>query len=288
MLTFIPSRSPGGLPVSGIGQIRFDSSQQFIVPEEVHSLSAVCVGPGAKQGASANNRMGGGGGGGGLVWANDIPVQPGDVIDVVVGLSSQVTAVHNVASLIVTSISKNGVLLMSAMSGRIGRAGSLALGAGPGGFGGTFFVDPSITDFGGGIGGQGGTGGISTTGGTPTTGAGGGAAGYAGDGGQGGTGGSGNTNSSGKGKVGTGGAGGGGWTTSSGVAYAAGGGVGLQGRGEDGLDAPSRGANGLPGSSPGPFFGRGLSAGITTGADGGARIIWGNGRKFPATNTQDM
>lgn len=286
MLTFIPNKAPGGIPPSSVGQVTITSSMQYTVPEGVTNLCAVCVGTGGKHNRGANNRDGGGGGGGGLAWGNNLPVKPGDVLDIVIGRAVDVVAVTTAVSLVVTSISLNGVVLLSAMSGRNGRVGSLASGAGPGGNGGTFTIHPSITDAGGGIGGQGGNGGTSTSGNSPSCGAGGGAAGYTGNGGRGGQGGTGNTNSSGSGGVGSGGGGGGGRPSSGSSSNTPGGGVGLQGQGANGAAQTTDSRAGNPGSLPAPVFGGGSGGGVAQ--EGAVRLIWGNFRAFPSTNTADM
>ena len=290
MLTLIPRQSPSFVPRQPIGQITILESRQFVVPSGVTTISVVCVGPGGKAGSSENGRrMGGGGGGGALCWAN-IPVQPGDVLDVVVGKAAQVTAIWNAVSTVVTSITRNGVVLMSATSGRHGRAGSFAQGSGPGGLGGTFTHHASLTDKGGGNGGNGGNGGTYSAANDASTGAGGGAGGYLGKGGNGAGGGSGGANS-----VQLGGnpdvdSGGGAGASAPGTGYTAyvGGGVGLQGKGANGV-VNQKAGNGGSGSPPGPFYGAGTN---TTAAgyaqDGACRIIWGTGRSFPSTKTADM
>lgn len=288
MLSLIPRIAPGGIPASAIGQLLITSSTSFLVPEGVTEICAVCVGPGAKAGTGENGRRDGGGGGGGAnAWANAIPVTPGERLDITVGLPSQITAVYNAVSTIVTSISRNGTVLMSAMSGRIGRAGSFAQGTGPGGIGGTFYHHPSLTDKGGGNGGTGGSGGWWDAANDTSAGGGAGAGGYAGAGGNGGPGGTGSSSGSYVGSVGNGGGGAGAGTKGTGQTTNVGGGVGLQGQGANGK--VFAGLSGGPGSPPGPFFGGGTSSTNPVYAqNGGCRIIWGNNRKFPATNTADM
>lgn len=288
MLTFIPNKSPGGIPPQGVGQTYITSTSKFTVPDGITSICAVCVGPGAKAGTTENGRRGGGGGGGGgLAWANNIPVTPGEQLDIVVGLASQVTAIYNAASAIVTSISRNGTVLMSAMSGRVGRAGTFAQGTGLGGIGGTFFHHASLTDKGGGNGGTGGGGGFWEAANDASAGGGAGAGGYTGPGGNGGPGGTGSSSRTYSGSDGSGGGGGGAGTKGTGQTTNVGGGVGLQGQGANGTSPAA--LSGTPGSPPGPYFGGGTSStNVAYAQNGGCRIIWGNGRKFPSTLTADQ
>lgn len=81
-----------------------------------------------------------------------------------------------------------------------------------------------------------------------------------------------------------------------------GGGTGLLGRGADGVNAPqadppsggtggSGGASGSDGtcsttSTCGGTYGGG--GGMGKGGGGACRIMWGPGRAYPSTNTQDM
>lgn len=289
MLSFIPSKSPGGIAERPIGQLTFTSSQPFVVPEGVTSLCAVCVGPGAKAGVgNASRREGGGGGGGALAWANEIPVTPGETLDIEVGLAAQVTAIYNAVSTVVASISRAGVVLMYATSGRHGQAATSS-SYGPGGFGGTFFHHASLADVGGGNGGNGGNGGTYEAANPPTTGGGGGAAGYSGRGGVGASGGGGMVSKIVVGNAALADSGGGAGSSNPGTGATTyiGGGVGLQGRGPNGTQNPKAGS-GNPGSPPGPYFGAGSSSkNFGYALDGAVRIIWGPGRAFPETDTQD-
>lgn len=153
---------------------------------------------------------------------------------------------------------------------------------------------------------------------TAAAGAGGGAGGYAGPGGPGGNGVPLNGNiSPGAGGAGSGGAGGGGGGGRTALAGGRGGGVGLLGQGASGAAQPTLGAAGNVGSGGDYGWGAGGAVG-TTGRYGGAlsyknaiavtpgqvltitipattyggigacRLIWGDGRAFPSTNTQDL
>jgi len=94
---------------------------------------------------------------------------------------------------------------------------------------------------------------------------------------------------------GGGGGGGGGWVGFN-NGGALGGGVGILGQGSNGAG----GAGGYTGANPGsggygsatnPYdaYGNGAGSSTATPAGNGAvRIIWGNGRAFPSTNTQDV
>ncbi|WP_425284871.1 glycine-rich domain-containing protein [Devosia crocina] len=239
----------------------------WTVPEGVTSICAVCVGAGGTGESRAN--IGGspqGGGGGGLAWGNDIPVTPGQVLNIVVGAAA-------------TS----------------GRSGSTILHfdwliATGGNKGGSFGPAPPTTDGTGGTsggtkrqgGGSGGTGGHVTSG----AGGGGGAGGYSGDGGRGG-------GFLGDFAQGQGGGGAGGQHTVSNTAGQSrgGGGVGIYGEGQNGLISGGGGSGGQnsPLAGGGNFGGgsgsRNNSSVIVPGASGAIRIIWGEGRAFPSTDT---
>lgn len=60
-------------------------SREFIVPPGVYSICAVAVGRGGDSRTSDDGQSSGGGGGGGLMYANDIPVVPGQRLLLVVG-----------------------------------------------------------------------------------------------------------------------------------------------------------------------------------------------------------
>lgn len=141
----------------------------------------------------------------------------------------------------------------------------------------------TLTTGGGYVGDGGGNGGDSPGSGSD---AGAGAGGYSGDGGD---------STSGDGNAGAGGGGGGGRTEGFTGDDGGGGGVGIYGQGAsgaggvDGSEGGKGGSGGADGtiSGNGGLYGGG-SANDGTPATGAVRIIWGPGRAFPSTNTQDM
>ena len=267
-----------GLPT---GQQLFTSNGTFTVPDDVTSISVVCVGGGGGGGTSnQEDELGGGGGGGALAYVNNITTTPGESLTITVGAggnpggsNANGTAGGN------SSLSRGGTTLCSAGGGSGGGAE-----AGNGGAGGTVIT---------GTGGSGGSGGNANEG-TENFGAGGGGAGgYSGAGGNGA-----NNNSTAAGGNGAGGAAGGAGRN------AGGGGVGILGGelinglggaatfgggggtgGDDGGDA----ANG----DGGLYGGGGAGAddedgdGSDAGANGVVRIIWGPSRTFPSDLTGD-
>lgn len=279
--SFMVATSP---PVYGISfESTFVNAGSFswIVPEEVNSVSVVCVGgggPGSWQSPSVNgpNR---GGGGGALSYVNQISVTPGETLNIVVGargLSSGTAGVAGTNGGFSSVARSNGTILCKANGGTRGST--------VGGAGGTVAV---------GTGGAGGGGGTNSAYGFGT--GGGGAGGYAGNGGKGG---GGSTNASAPGNgVGGGGGGGCGYTTNAGTtggaAGSSGGGVGIYGQGANGAGGinvinkypPNVGQPGSGGS--GVTYGAGGGGAYSSNTGGGAvRIIWpGNYRYFPTTRT---
>lgn len=264
------------------------SQQEFITPgttswtapEGVTSVCAVAVGGGGGGGGSGGD-AGSGGGGGGLGWKNNIAVVPGTSYTVVVGgagaLSTGTGGTGGQSYFIDTST----------VVGNGGVGGTLVTTSANGGVGGTFVGD------GGGNGGQGGN--CSGTDAADTireAGAGGGAGGYSGTGGRG----AGAQTASNAGGAGAGGGGGGGGSIDTG-SPGGGGGVGLLGQGANGAAGSgslSRGGGGSGGTgggssvTGGAYGGGGGGADATTsgdGAQGAVRIIWGQNRAFPSTNT---
>lgn len=256
-------------------------SYTWTAPEGVESVCVVCIGAGGGTGSYYSA----GGGGGGLGWKNNISVTPGETYNVVVG-SSMPEGVYKVNGLPVWYQSSEGSYFISPelVFGGGGKSSwntvlfSWNCGGGDGG---------SYVGDGGGNGGSGG--------GRYNYGAfsgGGGAGGYTGKGGNGG------------GQVsrtqnGSGGGGGGGHNEGGG------GGTGIMGQESDGLAHQQIGGwlHGTPpvilGFAPdgggNNYFGGGGSgiriypSGITgRGAGGAVRIIWGKGRAFPSTLTQDI
>lgn len=263
------------------GQIIYDvpGTYTFTVPDDVFFLGAVCIGGGGGGARDNNNAETGGGGGGGLRFTQYLPVNPGEILTIVVGSggpgatsNGSGTAGEN------TTISRGVTTLLQANGGG---AGTQTVG-GSGGSGTT--IDGII---GGGDGGNGGDEAANDDGG------GGGAGGYSGNGGDGGT----NAGSGGNGTGGGGGGGGSGPTGGGG-----GGGVGLLGGDGtlNGTGGAGGGANPGGGGSEGST-GSGLNGGLYggggggndgasggSGANGAARIIWGPNRNFPANRTTNI
>lgn len=234
----------------------------WTAPEGVTSVCAVCVGGGQR---GKNNN---GGGGGGLGWRNNMPVTPGNSYTVVVGDEGETSYFNN----------------PSTVSGQGGDSGR------------------GFTGQGGGRGGSGGGGGgLGNFGAHP---GGGGAGGYSGDGGNGGYGLSPSPGTPGQGGGGGGGAGffagGGGGVGLLGEGPSGARGEGVQGTRDNGGQGGSGGGRGAPfswqalepgqSSTGGGLYGGGGGTSRVYGRFGGTgavRIIWGDGRSFPSTNTED-
>lgn len=255
------SSSTTGLIIPN-GQVAFTSAGTYswTVPEDVTSVSVVCVGAGGSS-AAAN----GSGGGGALAYKNDIAVTPGDTYTIIIN------APANGSSNGDASFSLSGTQLVLAKGGSVGGANPTAA---PGGSAASSIGDVKYS------------GGYSQwLFGSPT--GGGGAAGYSGNGGQGGHHTQGNNGYNGSGG---GGAGGAGYTN----AWYSGGGVGLLGEGSSGLGGALEGAGGSGAVNPssaknGGAYGGGAAAGGYTGGSGAVRIIWsGAFRRFPSTFTGDV
>jgi len=225
------------------------------VPLGVRRIHACCIGGGGQ------HRSNSGGGGGGLVWANNIEVEPGDNLRVIVGGLSGDSSIYVKG--------ENRKLLVAE--------------------GGDIYGNPGAFSFGDGISGGGGRGGdgSDSAGGYPNgtfTGAGGGAGGYAGSGGD--ANGGAPAENSGGGSAGTryyrtsG--------TVSGTQYGGrGGGVGIRGIGSDGAPPVDQGSgnparDGLPGSGGDRGdYGGGCAGGKADGGTGAVRIIWGIRFSYP-------
>ena len=297
---------PGGVLFEGQYPALYTT---WIAPEGVTSVCVLAVGRGG-------NGSHGGGAGGGLVWANDIPVIPGNSYDVVIDFddNSSYNAPVDTGSYFIDPFT------VMAFSGKRGSGFGDLVAAG-GGFRST------VASFGGGHGGSGGPGRIdgtynpSST--SKQTGGGGGAGGYSGNGGDGGgtipNGGPGVLN----GQAGSGGGGGGGAKSPASFSAGAqgtgfygggGGGVGLYGEGASGAGGThynnsenivmvgNGGSGGQRADHNGddiaPFHGVGGKYGggatgahkangqftSSFGAAGAVRIIWGANRAFPSTN----
>ena len=250
----------------------------WTAPINVTSVCVVCVGGGG--GGRWNSSSGGGGGaGGGLGWKNDILVTAGLSYTVVVGAGS--IASGSTAATGGTSYFINASTTVAGLGGG-GASGT------SGGAGGTYVGD------GGGNGGNGGGGSTDGSGG-------GGAGGYTGNGGAGAN--APNPAVAPAGSGSGGGAGGGG--TSEGTGTGPGGGVGILGQGLSGIGAIAGSDTGPGGAGSGGSIGSAVTgvgglyggggsgadftqtAGYGSGGDGAVRIIWGPGRAYPATNTED-
>lgn len=261
--------------VAAPGQVAYTSAGTYswIAPAGVTSVCVVCVGGGG--GTDRNSSRLGSGQGGGLGWKNNITVEPGQSYTVVVGAggprpaNTTVVGFNGTTSYFISDTTVAGI-------GGLGKSNSLANSGG-------------YVGDGGGIGGWGATG---------QRGGGGGAGGYSGNGGNGVQGGSSNVFLAGPAAPAGGGGGGGGAYASG----AGGGGVGIFGQGASGGTSPTASTdNGGRGGSGGGNGGRsglgsmggsfGGGAGVYAPSDGGGgavRIIWGTGRAFPATNTQNI
>jgi hypothetical protein len=270
--------APSGEAVPG--QVAFTISDSWVVPVDVTSISAMCVGAGGGGGGSEDiDETGGGGGGGGLAYVNDIAVTPGETLTITVGTGGNGGGIgRNGAAGGTTFISRGATTLVSAGGG----SGGVNRGAGGAGGGVTL-----------GSGGTGGNGGNGSNRNTNNAGGGGGAGGYSGNGGKGG-----DHNSTTNATSGSGGGGGGGGGGTSNTARS-GGGVGLQGEGTSGAAGTTNvsgggGSGGASGTGSGGLYGgggRGAAGEENSGgagANGAARIIWGSDRAYPSTSTGDV
>lgn len=280
--------------VPPIGQQAYTTpgTTNFVVPDGVTSISAVCVGGGGG-GAGSDSRPGDGmgGGGGGALCYGTIAVTPGEILSVTVGTGGNGGGTGGAAGSTggLSRISRGATNLLTANGGNGGVYRDTTATAQS-----TFSADASVTSSGGGNGG--GAGGSPTNGGS----GGGGAGGY---GGAGGTGGGTAAPTAGS----NGGGGGGGNITSGGNARAwGGGGTGILGSGAggdgtvgtNGSTAGGGGSGGSTGSNGTPntgTYGGGGGAADTdgtfaggAGAGGAVRIIWGTGRSYPSTLVADQ
>jgi len=253
-----------GSAAAAPGQQVFTSSGTFTVPAGVTSICAVAVGRG-KNGAAGDGMgtPGRGGEGGTLSYTNAISVTPGESLTVTIATSTS-------ASTGETTLKRSSTVLLAARaggqtSGQANVGTAFAGGTAPG---------PYISYGSGG----------------------GGAGGYSAAGGNGGS--TGNY-----GAAGSGGSGGGGGSASA-AASGGGGGVGLLGAGSNGTAGSASGGGGGGGSgggagtsggagSAGGAYGGGGGGGTTdyaggTGGSGALRILWGDGRSYPSTNTADV
>ncbi len=275
-------------------------SHTWVVPDGVSSICVVLVGGGAQ---GIGSWSGPGGNGAALAYANDIPVTPGESLDIFTGNGA--TGVNTAGE--DTTISQSGGILFTAEGGKANGTSTRAN-----------FIGGTITCLGG-------------TGGLSDYVAGGGAGGYSGGGGDAAT--QYGMSSTGRPAAGGAGGGGGGYQSST-YAGGGGGGVGLYGEGTSGANGDVNNGNSWysdgryggdggsggfeggdnPGGSSqsrtddfgntitiqhaqGGHYGGGGGGGGTSlgssstfcrGGNGGARIIWGEGRSFPSTLTTDQ
>ena len=282
------------------GQAEFTTAgtQSWTCPEGVTSVCVVAVGAGGP-----NQGSGGAGGfdgssGGGLGWKNNITVVPGQSYTVVVGTPDNSGAGDSY--FINTSTVKGGGGTGSYQGGSV--AGDyVGDGGGNGGVGGSRWT---WDGYGAGAGGGGGAGGYSGDGGAGGKGGssyqlqsapngdgpqgGNGVDGQGGGGGGAGGAGSGSAGGGGVGIYGEGASGTGGtkytYNSSTSTPMGTGGSGGGDGQGTDASD-PNGGNGGLYGGGGGSY-GNGGPVGDSGG--GAVRIIWGDGRAFPSTNTADV
>lgn len=246
---FIALSPPAETSLSGQVLITTKGKSTFVVPPRVRTISGVAIGHGVTFSYPSTNS------GGGLSWRNDIPVTPGEELNVEMG------SVYNGRQYVYhdSILSRGDVVLLIAQN---------ALNGGLGG------KDADPINDGGGNGGKTHTEANSYC-------SGGGAGGYTGNGGAGG----------GRYVLGTngeGGGGAGGGKADGKTSIYGGGGVGCYGQGESGIGQTN--GRGNPGStlSPDVYGGGGAmynSGGGTREAGPGCLyLIWGEGRFFPNTN----
>ena len=270
-----PDTNTQDMYVEGQEEYTTPGTYNWTCPPGVTQVCVVAIGGGGN-GASSNARERAGGGGG-LGYKNNISVTPGQSYTVVVGDTGGVVG-SNTAQPGGDSFFIN----ISTVKGGGGTGGGS--GAGQGG---------DYNGDGGGNGGRGGQGGTLSSGGDGA--GGGGAGGYAGDGGDGAS------FPGGTGATGNGGGGGGGGcqavNTSGYTSGGDGGGTGIKGQGANGAGGSQSTNNqsnpGRAGSSHGQsnnLYGGGGGGAFSSGpgGSGAVRIIWGDGRVFPSTNTEDQ
>ncbi len=284
------------------GQIAFTvaGTTNWVVPNGVTSVSAVCVGGGgggASSTLATNGRSGGGGGGGALHWRT-FSVTPGETLTVVVGAAGTggtAAANDNATNGGESAILRTAEYLVRAAGGAKGPYNSIGN------------LGTSAQSYFSTIGGGGGNGGLSSGGSNGNvSGGGGGAGGYSGNGGNGQVY---NVRAStpGLGGGGSGAQGVNGYTVT--ITWGAGG-VDIYGEGTSGTQVPgTTRTNTAFTNDPtdqaqaGSYavdtftmtYGGGGSgaeddsgAGGATGGQGAVRIIWGPGRSYPSTSTADV
>jgi len=259
---FLPLALLASAGLNKSGQQAFTSPglHTFTVPFGVTSVSVVCVGGGGGGAINQYQDSKVASGGAALAYGNNIPVTGGESINVTVGAGGSLPDIAGGASWF-----KSSSILQAGGSDRRSRgtgSGTARSGGGSGGLPGYGFTIAGNKGGGGagGYSGNGGAGGLTDQGTkTPTAGSGGGGGG---------------------GGVGDGGGGVG--ILGEGTSGTAGNNSGTPGGGGSGGNAGSTGGNG------GNFGGGAGGASGATGGGGAVRIIWGNGRAFPSTNTGDV
>lgn len=269
----------GGDVPEGQAEFTTPGTYAWSVPNGVSKISAVTVGAGGG-GSGGLTDLDGGGCGGGLSWQQEIILNPGEQLTIVVGAGG--LGGNDPTSGSESAIKRGSTYLLHAGGGHHGTNYTQTRG-------------PRNQSLGGGDGGTvlgydgGGKGGGTHANTTNEQGlGGGGAGGYSGNGG-----------STSFGTITDGTGGGGGAGDNHGTTAYGGGGVGIYGEGASGSAASPGGGGsggtrtGLTTNADGGLFGGGgggADAGSNAGNGGGGavRIIWGPGRAYPSTNTADV
>jgi len=291
-------------PSTGQQAYTTPGTYSWTAPAGITSVCVVCVGGGGSGTVRAQytgSTTMAGGGGGGLGWKNNISVTPGRSYTVVVGAGTPSVSYPSGTNPTAPSTAAQDSYFISTSTVKGGAGGNSTLSSA--GAGGTYVGDG---------GGNGGAGGAKS--GQNSGSGGGGAGGYSGNGGNGGAGPA-------NGTAGAGGGGGGGagydvYFNPGGVCGASGGGVGILGEGSSGARGTTSGVQsvitggggGSGGTNGGNYYyrnngggayggggaalgGDGLySVGVSSapGGNGAVRIIWGDNRAFPSTNTGNL
>lgn len=284
------------LPPQGQQIYTTPGTYSWVAPTGVSSVCVVCIGAGgAGDDGNAGDGGGGGGAGGGLVYANFVPVTPGQSYSVIVGAggnngngknaraSDGGNTSFTVGTFVMTAIGGQGGAPYNNNPGATGRSytvvntpGGVTVNGGTGGNGGGGFNGGGGGGGTGGYTGAGGAGSLSNTGATAASGVG------FGSGGGGGpvVGGSGNSGGSngGNGQNDVTGGGGGGATlfSASNPPTNGGNGNGLASAGSKGGDG------GWPGGGGGGSWDNNTGV-VSIGGHGAVKILWGQNRSFPFT-----
>jgi hypothetical protein len=263
-----------GGPSGGQQAYTTAGTYSWVAPAGVTSVSVVAVGPGGSPRSYSGQVLGCGGGG--LGYKNNIAVTPGNSYTVVVGsVRAGPTWWNGTPSYFINTSTVAGY-------GGYGYSGNNLDGTYVGDGGGYGGFRNDVTPY-------------SSSGG-------GGAGGYSGNGGNGGQGN--NPGDAGSGGGGGGGSGGYTYPTNCCGCYitppgGTGGGVGILGQGSSGAGGTSGGNGGAGSGGSGQTYGGGgrpqgryscgsPTGGAINGGPGAVRIIWGEGRAFPSTNTGNV